>query len=257
MKFYVFQSGDKRYEYIARMVEKDGHQLVTRHEDCDVAVLPMMSTVDGVHITGTDIVLDEFAAGMPEKSVILGSLKRETARPAFNYLVDPSLRYLNAVPTAEGAILVAMENLPRTIWNSNCLVLGRGHVGSYLAHLLKSMGAHVTMAARKQVDLDYARSMGYGAADISSVADIIGEQDIVFNAVPAPILGEKELKALRKDAIIIELAAANHAIDLELAERVGARVVVAASLPGKYSPETAGRIITDALYRTLRDNGIM
>lgn len=257
MEFYVLQSGDKRYEYIARMVEKDGHRLVSTPEDCDAAVLPMVASVDGVHITGTDIVLDEFAAAMPEKSVILGSLGRETVRPVLNYLIDPSLRYLNAVPTAEGAILVAMENLPRTIWNSKCLVLGRGHVGSYLAHLLKGMGAYVTMAARKQVDLDYARSMGYEAVDIANVADIMGRQDIVFNAVPAPVLGEKELKALRDDAVIIELAAANHAVDLELAEKVGAKVVVGASLPGKYSPETAGRIITDALYRTLKANGRM
>lgn len=223
MKFYVLQSGDARYEYAAKLLERDGHQVVDQPEQAEAAILPMMSCRDGVHITGTDLVFDEFAARLPENSVIFGWLDRPSPRPTLNYMGDPALRYLNAVPTAEGAVLTAMENLPRTIWGSQCLVLGRGHVGAYLASLLKNMGAKVTLAARKPEDLAYGQACGYDAVEISRLTQVIGDQDIIFNAVPARVLGEAELKLVRPDSIVVELAAANGAIDLELAQKWGPR----------------------------------
>lgn len=256
MKFYVAQSEDKRYDYAARLLARDGHELAEAPEQAEAAVLPMMACRDGVHITGTELIFDDFAARLPENGVIFGWLDRESPRPALNYMADPSLRYLNAIPTAEGALLTAIENLPRTIWGSRCLVLGRGHVGAYLARLLQSLGAKVTLAARKPEDLAYGQACGYETAEISRLAEVIGRQDLIFNAVPAPVLGEAELKAVRPDSLIVELAAANGAVDLQLAEKLGVKAVVGASLPGKYSPETAARFIVDAIYRTGRAAGL-
>lgn len=256
MKFYVIQPNDKRYEYAARLLEQDGHQLTPEPEQAEAAVLPMMACQDGVHITGTALIFDDFAARLPENGVIFGWLNRESPRPALNYMADRALRYLNAVPTAEGALLTAIENLPRTIWNSRCLVLGRGHVGAYLARLLQSLGAKVTLAARKPEDLAYGQACGYETAELSRLTEVISRQDLIFNDIPARVLGEAELREVRSDSLVIELAAANGAIDLQLAEKIGANVVVGGSLPGKYSPETAARFIVDAIYRTGRAAGL-
>ena len=101
MKFYVVQSEDKRYDYAARLLARDGHELAEAPEQAEAAVFPMMACRDGVHITGTELIFDDFAARLPENGVIFGWLDRESPRPALNYMVDPSLRYLNAIPTAE------------------------------------------------------------------------------------------------------------------------------------------------------------
>ena len=47
----------------------------------------------------------------------------------------------NSIPTAEGAVQLAMERLPITIHGANALVLGFGRCGVTLARLLKAMGA--------------------------------------------------------------------------------------------------------------------
>lgn len=48
---------------------------------------------------------------------------------------------LNAIPTAEGAIQIAMEEMPVTIHGSKALVLGFGRVGKTLAKMLDGIGA--------------------------------------------------------------------------------------------------------------------
>lgn len=40
----------------------------------------------------------------------------------------------NAVPTAEGAVQVAMEELPFTLHSARVLILGFGRVGKLTAH---------------------------------------------------------------------------------------------------------------------------
>src|SRR5690606_13676270 len=53
----------------------------------------------------------------------------------------------NSVPTAEGAVRLAMERLPVTIHGSKALVLGFGRCGTTLARLLDAMGADVGVVA--------------------------------------------------------------------------------------------------------------
>ena len=59
---------------------------------------------------------------------------------------------LNAIPTAEGAIQIAMEEMPVTIHGSKAFVLGFGRVGETLAKMLNGIGAKTYVAARKHSD---------------------------------------------------------------------------------------------------------
>ena len=68
------------------------------------------------------------------------------------------LAILNAVPTAEGAVQLAMEKLPITISGASCAVLGFGRCGSALARLLSAMGAETTVAARRPSQLALAKT---------------------------------------------------------------------------------------------------
>ena len=47
---------------------------------------------------------------------------------------NEELTILNAIPTAEGAIQIAMEKSLKTVHGSKCLVLGFGRIGKILAN---------------------------------------------------------------------------------------------------------------------------
>ena len=55
--------------------------------------------------------------------------------------------FLNAIPTAEAAIILAVEHLGATIYKTKCLVCGFGRIGKMLATRLKSLSAHVGVSA--------------------------------------------------------------------------------------------------------------
>ena len=57
-----------------------------------------------------------------------------------DYTRSPALAAGNAVPTAEGAIQLAMERLPITLSGSRCLVVGFGRIGKALAARLRAAG---------------------------------------------------------------------------------------------------------------------
>lgn len=124
----------------------------------NTADAPKKARAGLMSMTLIDLVLEEFLQQVPKGAVVFGGIDREGI---INYVKAPSLRVFNAIPTAEGAIALAMENSPRTIWQSNCLVVGSGHIGKYLAGKLRDMGANVTLSMRRDEDAAYAGMCGF------------------------------------------------------------------------------------------------
>lgn len=70
-------------------------------------------------------------------------------------LKKEELAVLNSIPTAEGAIEVAMKNSEITLHNSRVLILGFGRIGKVLAKMLHGIGAKVYVEARKEEDFSW------------------------------------------------------------------------------------------------------
>lgn len=167
-------------------------------------------------------------------------------REAVDYFLNEELQILNALPTAEGAVAVALENLDITIFASKVLVVGYGRIGKVLASLLLRMGARVDVAARKDSDLARIEIAGMSPKRIfgSSLSALAGGgYDVVFNTVPFVLFDSHALAAASKDTLYIDLASSPGGFDFEYAEERGLMVLKALSLPGKYFPRTAGMII--------------
>jgi dipicolinate synthase subunit A len=150
---------------------------------------------------------------------------------------------LNSVPSAEGAIQMAMEATNITIHSSNSFVLGLGRCGLTLANTLKGMGARVTVVARKPADLARAIEMGVKAIDYSELRKEICKAEIFFNTVPALILDRFLLEVMSREAVIIDLASIPGGTDFEYAQMLGIKAQLAPGLPGIVAPKTAGRIL--------------
>ena len=168
-----------------------------------------------------------------------------------DYMCREELAMMNAIPTAEGAIQIAMEETPFTIHSSKCLVIGNGRIGKVLSKMLHGIGARVTVAARKKVDQAYGFAMGFETVAIDHLDDKIGEFDIVFNTAPSLIVDYSLLSKMKKGVLIIDLASKPGGVDFDEARRKGIKVVWALSLPGKVAPDTAGEIICNTIANIL------
>lgn len=161
----------------------------------------------------------------------------------------------NALPTAEGAIQLAMEHLPITIHGARVLIIGFGRVGRITAQRFAALGARVTVAARKYEQLAWAQAMGFGGQQLEHLVGWLCGYDLVVNTVPALVLGRGELEDLKPDCLILDLASKPGGVDLSAAGDLGLTVVWALSLPGKVAPVTAGAAIKSTIYNMLRELG--
>ncbi len=233
--------------------------------ESNVIILPLPATLDGKTVNSVlsarELLLADCVRFARSDAVILGgmlseefaSLAGKCGVAAVDYAKREEFAVLNAVPTAEGAVGIAMAERPSVIRGSRCLVAGYGRVGKTLASLLHAMGASVSVSARRPRDLAAIATAGMDPVHISELARRAGDFELVFNTVPAMIFGEDILKALRRDCLVIDLASKPGGVDFEMAKRLGLRAVWALSLPGKVAPITAGDIIKDTVLNILRE----
>ncbi len=174
---------------------------------------------------------------------------------ALDYFTSEELTVLNAIPTAEGAIEIAMKELDSVLRDARVLVCGFGRVGKVLAHTLKEFGCDVTVSCRRKSESAWCRVYGYDFLAIGELCNGIGRYDVIFNTVPAPVFTRELLYNTK--AVIIDLASAPGGVDTCAAGELGVKVIHALSLPGKVAPRTAGEIIAGSVIDILTEEGIL
>ena len=162
------------------------------------------------------------------------------------------LTILNAIPTVEGAIKIAIEEREETIHESNVLICGFGRIGKILCNRFKALGANVYCAARKDTDLAWIREKRYFPLRYVELCDYAPKFNIVINTVPTIIIKEKELDCLNKDVLIIDVASAPGGIDKEYAEKKKIKVITALGIPGKEMPKTAASYIKKVIDEKIK-----
>lgn len=181
-------------------------------------------------------------------------LKKITAQAGLHLVEIMSLdetAILNSIPSAEGAVQIAMERLPVTIHDSNALILGFGRTGITLARMLSGIGAHVAIVARKDAQRARAFEMGLLSADLTSLPVLISHADVIFNTIPALILTRHLLEKVSPKALIIDLASSPGGTDFAAAQELGIVAILAPGLPGRVAPRTAGLILARVIRRIL------
>ena len=120
-------------------------------------------------------------------------------------------------------------------------------MGQALGVRLAALGAQVTVAARRPAQRALAESFSLRAVDLARLEQTAPAFDTVVNTIPAPVLTEVVLAALRPGSLIVDLASKPGGTDFAAARRLGHRAIHALSLPAACAPETAG----EALARTV------
>lgn len=199
----------------------------------------------------------------PKQKIFGGMLSDALLRGAAEYNLLP-IDYFkreefvlrNAYITAEGALQVAMEHLPRTVRGSRCLIIGYGRIGKFLARILLSFGAVVTVAARKGKDLIQASLDGCAACPLYRLEETLPDCDVIYNTVPHLILDRPRLTLLPQRCLCIDLASKPGGVDFDAARALNVETIWALGLPGKVAPQSAGGAILDTVLQILTEQEV-
>ena len=280
--------GDLRQAKLAQLLAEDGHTVHTYAlgqpqeavpglaaeatlrgaDQADCVILPLtVSAGDGqlnAPLSPSEHPLSSILDQLSPRQFLCGGrvdqevedLARERGLTIHDYFAREELAVANAVPTAEGAVQLAMEHLPITIHGSRVLVIGFGRVGRLTAQRFQALGARVSVAARKYEQLAWAQAMGFGGEHLTHLKGWLCGYNLVINTVPVQVLGQEELEDLNSGCLILDLASKPGGVDLGAAGALGLTVIWALSLPGKVAPVTAGAAIRDTIYNMLREIGM-
>lgn len=230
----------------------------------DILVLPLPYSRDKNKIcaaySNKDITLDDIRQCDLSNKVILGGCFDSKFEEKLidknckiiDYYLREELKVLNAIPTAEGALAIAIIETNITIHSSKCAVLSFGCVGRAIARVLHLIGAEVTVIARSASALSKAASLGYKTEHINNIKNALMNKDFIFNAIPEIIITKEILDCIDKKTLIIDLASKPGGVDVNASENLGIRTIYAPSLPNKYAPITAGEYLAKTINHILK-----
>ena len=268
--------GDLRQETVYNLLKEDGFAVsklcLSKEDDgsvvlgdFDILILPIPVTYDNVNINAPlsemEISLEYVLNSISPDCIVLGGrispdfekCLLDRGMKYFDYYEREELIIKNAIPTAEGAIEIAMTEMPITIFGSRVLIVGYGRIGKMLASRFKALGARVTVSARKHKDFAWIEENGCDFIHTGDISSCIGSYDIIINTVPSTVIDKVALDKMRRDSLIIDLASKPGGVDFASAKELGRNVIWALSLPGKTAPITSGKIIKDTIVNILTE----
>lgn len=225
-------------------------------EHTDAVLLPWPHSFRDGLLTGTQLNKPGILERIPTCTLLLhgGGVTAQEAPMAEN-VFDPSMdeEFLraNARLTAEGAIARAMQRQGRALLGATVLITGFGRIAQELTIRLVAMGSFAIVCARNEMQMRRAHEMGAHPVPLAQIASAVRQADVIFNTVPAHILGKTALDRIRKDALVIELASPPYGMNMELARHMGVSVALESGVPGRYAPMNAGAALFAALDRKL------
>lgn len=160
----------------------------------------------------------------------------------------------NSIPTAEGALMMAIQNTDITIHGSVCMVLGFGRTGFTMAKTLQGLGATVKVGVRKPEHFARAWEMGFQPFYTKDLYPEVGNIDLLFNTIPTMIVTAQVITNIPHRALIIDLASKPGGTDFRFAEKRGIKAMLAPGLPGIVAPKTAGRIMANTLSQLIEED---
>ncbi|GGG11962.1 dipicolinate synthase subunit DpsA [Paenibacillus abyssi] len=236
-------------------------------ERIDVLILPVVGTDDDGEVTAVFSdralkLLDEHVSKLQKHCKVYTGM----AKPYLRHLCEnhgirlielldrDDVAIYNSIPTAEGAVMMAIQNTDITIHGSVCIVLGLGRTGYTLARTLQGLGAKVKMGVRREEHYARAFEMGFKPFYIKDLMHESGNIDLLFNTIPTMIVTAQIIAKMPARAVIIDLASKPGGTDFRFAEKRGIKALLAPGLPGIVAPKTAGRILADCLSRLISDD---
>lgn len=187
--------------------------------------------------------IEEILNKIKGKKVFTGNISKEIKEKFdkenikfFDIIKDEEFAILNTVPTVEATIKIIIENTKNIIQNSRCLIMGFGRIGKILSYKIQALSLRTTVIPTNKIEEAWGKAYGYDIITFEKIKDrkeILSEYDIIINTIPKIILKEEELKNIRNDALIIDLASKPFGIDRNFMKEQEMNFIEALGLPRK------------------------
>jgi len=236
-------------------------------EELDAVLLPTVGTddhgvVESIFSAEELVLTGAFMERLPKHAKVYTGMAKPYLR---NLCAEHQIRLVelldrddvaiyNSIPTAEGALMMAIQNTDITIHGSTCMVLGIGRTGLTMARTLKGIGARVKVGVRRAEHIARAYEMGFEPFDLKDLTEQAVDVDVLFNTIPVMVVTSRVIANLPHRAVIIDLASAPGGTDFRFAEKRGIKALLAPGLPGIVAPKSAGRIIANTLCQLIQED---
>lgn len=255
-KLYIY--GQEKYNFKNNVIKCDALEEFCEKSDIIISGIPLSKNENEIYapFSKNTIIITDLLNNIKGKVFIAGGIRNQIKNDykdikIIDLLSNEKLTIKNAIPTAEGAIKIAIEESNITLNDSNCLILGFGRIGKILAKMLKGIGSNVYCEARKQEDLIWIKTLGYTPINLKILNKGLKSYDFIFNTIPHLILDKDKLQKINKECLIIDLASNPGGVDFEEANKLGIKTNWALALPGKIAPKTSAKYIKEVIYDIL------
>lgn len=264
--------GDLRNFFLAKLLSKEKHEVkvygfekIENFKECEtyenmlssseIVVLPIPFTKDkktiNMPLSNRNIRIQELVYYLENKTIFAGNIPediqeilKEKQNEVIDFMQKEEFAVLNAIPTAEAIIEIILKNTNKILQGSHCLILGFGRIGKVLAHKLQGLSVDVTCMITNEIEKAWAVAYGYEITTIQKVQNYyakIKQYDIIINTIPK-IIFKEELKEIKKETLVIDLASKPYGIDRKIVEEENINFIEALGLPRKISTNVVSKI---------------
>lgn len=240
---------DKRLEFCKEaLLEADSRGFFS--PDLRLIILPIPTTKDKLHVTGSDVLLSALGAPRGGGATFCGysipKKTREMLENSGNRVLDlcESEDFLleNARLTAEGTVGYILTRLDRVPSDMKIGVIGYGRIGRFLLRNLLMLGAKIKLYTTRKSVRDEMGKLGIEAEIMDENANF-DNLDLLINTSPAKFVGK--LDCLKEQPLIIELASGDNFDASVPIEKLP-------SLPARMYPRSAGRLYAKYILEGLK-----
>lgn len=171
------------------------------------------------------------------------------------YGEDDALSILHAIPTAEGAIKLAIEHTDVTLLGAPVLCFGLGRIGTSVAQAFDAMKARVTLTARNPAQLARAEAMGLQIVPLQELLadrDRVREFMLLVSSSSGRVVNRDIIECTRPDVVIMDLCSPPGSVDFDAAKDLNRKVVWGRAQAGT-APRSAGAHEWQVLMRFVRE----
>ena len=185
-------------------------------------------------------------------SVLENQLKKRNI-VFFDVYKSGELAVANAYATAQGVLGYILGDTKKMLRETEILLSGYGKTGRAICETLLANKAQVTVLARRQEYRSELREKNVKSFGYEEKQDIGVGYDYLVNTVASKVIDERILKTLDKSGKILEIASKPYGVDFDAAKKLNLSYEILPSLPSKAAPESAGRVMAQAIEKIIEE----
>ncbi len=254
---YIIDNKDSRIKYLIDELKHSYRletidELATPKEKGGVIIIPIQGIDNNGYVKNTEMLFKDIINEFNPRTVFVPKLNESLTNyncEFIEYLTE-DVEIINAKYTTEGAICLIISNTTKSLIDMKILISGFGKLGQTLANSIKEYGTEVSIYSNSESDLITSKIQGLNVIKSLNNIDELNF-DVIVNTVPTNIYSLETLKRT-SGCIYLELASYPYGVDVSKAKNL-IKTFVGGGLPGKFTPESAGKLIARKIKGILND----